>query len=194
MLTAASHSASIWGTDTTACYDRPAYISPTPLLRDPRSVIGSLQPSFLDKHFGFLLCVGPATPSTSFAISRHQINDVQARNFHKAMTARGWKGGAGAAGGERAKRRPADIPAREMHPVRVVGHGRRRDAEEVEASGPARVSTERRGWYPSPEAKDFNLETDQEARGNAGKGMKRRRMRGQRAMGATAVRAKALRG
>ncbi|BGP31399.1 hypothetical protein JCM10296v2_003163 [Rhodotorula toruloides] len=180
-------SASIWGVETTACYDRPAYIPPTPLLRDPRSVIGSLQPSFLDKHFGFLLCVGPATPSTSFAISRHQINDVQARNFHKAMTARGWKSGAG----ERGRGRPADIPVREMHPAHVVGH---REQRSVEASGPAKVSTEKRKWSPMPEAKDFELEKEEEARGKEGKGMKLRRMRGQRAMGATAVRAKALHG
>ncbi|GAA6024697.1 hypothetical protein JCM11491_003619 [Sporobolomyces phaffii] len=75
-------SASIWGFETTACYSKPAFIPPAPLLRDPRSVIGRIQPQFVDKHFGFALCVGPGSASSSIEVSRHQINDlstIQAR-------------------------------------------------------------------------------------------------------------------
>ncbi|KAK4055479.1 hypothetical protein OIV83_000025 [Microbotryomycetes sp. JL201] len=68
--------ASTWGFETSACYERPAFALPTPLIRDPRSVIGSLQGEFKDKHFGFLLCVGPGVPSSSHLLSRHQINDA----------------------------------------------------------------------------------------------------------------------
>lgn len=68
--------ASTWGFETSACYERPAFTAPTPLVRDPRSVIGSLQPEFKDHHFGFLLCVGPGVQSSSRSVSRHQINDA----------------------------------------------------------------------------------------------------------------------
>ncbi|GAA5927355.1 right-handed parallel beta-helix repeat-containing protein [Sporobolomyces koalae] len=71
-------SASIWGFETTACYSKPAFVAPTPLLRDPRSVIGRIQPQFEDKHFGFALCVGPGSASSSIEVSRHQINDLSA--------------------------------------------------------------------------------------------------------------------
>ncbi|GJN89541.1 hypothetical protein Rhopal_002528-T1 [Rhodotorula paludigena] len=106
-------SASIWGFETSACYERPAFVAPTPLLRDPRSVIGSLQPSFVDKHFGFLLCVGPGSPSSSFEMSRHQINDAQARSYHAAASHVGMK--AGGRNG-RGRGRPAEIPLKELHP------------------------------------------------------------------------------
>ncbi|GAA5963808.1 hypothetical protein JCM3765_004024 [Sporobolomyces pararoseus] len=88
-------SASIWGFETTACYSKPAFIAPTPLLRDPRSVIGRIQPQFVDKHFGFALCVGPGSASSSIEVSRHQINDlstIQARamaQLHQAAHAGG---------------------------------------------------------------------------------------------------------
>ncbi|GAA5859701.1 hypothetical protein JCM8547_006990 [Rhodosporidiobolus lusitaniae] len=104
-------SASIWGFETTACYDRPTFVLPTPLLRDPRSVMGNLQPSFADKHFGFLLCVGPGTASSSFEMSRHQINDASMRSYHMGPPSRrnGGKNGRG-------KGRHADIPQHEWHP------------------------------------------------------------------------------
>lgn len=80
---------------------------PTPLLRDPRSVIGSLQAEFKDQHFGFLLCVGPGTLSSSHELSRHQINDayVAAHNGR-----RGQGRGVGAGG------RQAAIPHAEANP------------------------------------------------------------------------------
>ncbi|GAA5830546.1 hypothetical protein JCM3770_000812, partial [Rhodotorula araucariae] len=114
-------SASIWGFETSACYDRPAFVPPSPLIRDPRSVVGTLQPSFTDKHFGFLLCVGPGSASSSFEMSRHQINDAQARNFHAALSRSAGSAGAGAgaaSGGRttRARGRPAAIPLQELHP------------------------------------------------------------------------------
>ncbi|KAK4057804.1 hypothetical protein OIO90_001023 [Microbotryomycetes sp. JL221] len=68
--------ASTWGFETSACYERPAFALPTPLIRDPRSVIGSLQGEFKDQHYGFLLCVGPGVQSSSHLLSRHQINDA----------------------------------------------------------------------------------------------------------------------
>lgn len=75
-LTPFARRASIWGIETSACYTSPAYTTPTPLLRDPRSVIGHLQPEFADQHFGFLLCVGPGSTSSSTSLSRHTINEA----------------------------------------------------------------------------------------------------------------------
>nr|CRX78995.1 hypothetical protein ls5930a1_00061 [Leucosporidium scottii] len=102
-------SASIWGFETSACYERPHFAMPTPLIRDARSVIGSLQSEFKDQHFGFLLCVGPGTLSSSHELSRHQINDayVAAHNGR-----RGFGRGVGAAG------RHATIPEGEASPSR----------------------------------------------------------------------------
>ncbi|GAA5906553.1 hypothetical protein JCM6882_004468 [Rhodosporidiobolus microsporus] len=111
-------SASIWGFETSACYDRPAFVPPSPLIRDPRSVIGDLQPSFTDKHYGFLLCVGPGTASSSEEMSRHQINDASVRSYHSSIRD-GKKGGRNGRG----RVRPSDIPQGEMHP-RGSSHGR----------------------------------------------------------------------
>ncbi|GAA5892295.1 right-handed parallel beta-helix repeat-containing protein [Sporobolomyces salmoneus] len=86
-------SASIWGFETTACYSKPAFIAPTPLLRDPRSVIGRIQPQFVDKHFGFALCVGPGSASSSIEVSRHQINDLSAIQARAMAQARSGGGG-----------------------------------------------------------------------------------------------------
>jgi len=72
------NSASIWGFETTACYSKPAFVAPTPLLRDPRSVIGRIQPQFENAHYGALLCIGPGSSSSSIEVSRHQINDLAA--------------------------------------------------------------------------------------------------------------------
>ncbi|TKA57675.1 hypothetical protein B0A53_00824 [Rhodotorula sp. CCFEE 5036] len=73
-------SASIWGSETNACLAHPGFVPPTPLIRDPRSVTfapdpetGEFQPSFFDAHFGFLLCVGPGSGSSSTEIARHSI-------------------------------------------------------------------------------------------------------------------------
>ncbi|GAA6035740.1 hypothetical protein JCM8097_005677 [Rhodosporidiobolus ruineniae] len=104
-------SASIWGFETSSCYTRPAFVAPAPLLFDPRSAQGSLQPGFVDKHFGFLLCVGPGTASASMEMSRHQINDASVRSYHSSVrnAAPGGRNGRG-------RGRPADIPAAEWHP------------------------------------------------------------------------------
>ncbi|BGP15412.1 hypothetical protein JCM10213v2_003380 [Rhodosporidiobolus nylandii] len=111
-------SASIWGFETTSCYTRPAFALPTPLIRDPRSVLANaLQPGFTDKHFGFLLCVGPGTASSSLEMSRHQINDAAVRGYHSPPSAR--SGGAGGRNG-RGRGRPADIPMGEWHPRGMV--------------------------------------------------------------------------
>lgn len=69
-------SASIWGFQTDACYIRPSFALPAPLIRDTRGVMGSLQPEFRDLRFGFLLCVGPGSASTSHELSQHQINEA----------------------------------------------------------------------------------------------------------------------
>ncbi|GAA5986864.1 hypothetical protein JCM10908_000930 [Rhodotorula pacifica] len=73
-------SASIWGSETNACLAHPGFVPPTPLIRDPRSVTfapdpetGDFQPSFVDRHFGFLLCVGPGSGSSSTELARHSI-------------------------------------------------------------------------------------------------------------------------
>ncbi|GAA5864474.1 hypothetical protein JCM1840_000513 [Sporobolomyces johnsonii] len=115
-------SASIWGFETPACYDRPHFVTPTPLLRDPRSVIGRLQPEFVNQHFGFLLCVGPGSASSSFEMSRHQINvprgadhDASSRDAASAGRPSAKKGG-----------RSEAIPKREMHPVGARGSGERK--------------------------------------------------------------------
>ncbi|KAL8290038.1 hypothetical protein RQP46_002977 [Phenoliferia psychrophenolica] len=68
-------SASIWGFQTDSCYTRPVFALPAPLLRDSRSVIGQLQGEFRDLHFGFLLCVGPGSASSSHEVAQHQINE-----------------------------------------------------------------------------------------------------------------------
>ncbi|GAA5829827.1 hypothetical protein JCM11251_007898 [Rhodosporidiobolus azoricus] len=104
-------SASIWGFETSACYDRPVFVPPSPLIRDPRSVHGNLQSGFTDKHYGFLLCVGPGTASSSEEMSRHQINDASVRSYHSSIRD-GKKGGRNGRG----RGRPADIPQGEMHP------------------------------------------------------------------------------
>ncbi|KPV72174.1 uncharacterized protein RHOBADRAFT_56004 [Rhodotorula graminis WP1] len=118
-------SASIWGMSTSSCYSRPAYIPPTPLLRDPRSVIGSLQPGFTNSHFGFLLCVGPGSASSSFEVSRHQINDQHAKAFHEALNAAEQaivaddgrlSSSSGTSRRKVAHARPATIPLGELHP------------------------------------------------------------------------------
>ncbi|GAA6007418.1 hypothetical protein JCM10207_006335 [Rhodosporidiobolus poonsookiae] len=110
-------SASIWGFETSSCYDRPAFVAPTPLLRDPRSVMGSLQPSFLDKHYGFLLCVGPGSASSSMEMSRHQINDAAAQSYSSRDARRGSPSGRNGRG----RGRPASIPLGEMHPHGYAG-------------------------------------------------------------------------
>mgnify|MGYP001567533114 CR=1 FL=1 len=70
-----SNSASIWGFQTDACYTRPVFALPAPLIRDARSVIGQLQGEFHDLHFGFLLCVGPGSASSLNEVAQHQINE-----------------------------------------------------------------------------------------------------------------------
>lgn len=103
--------ASIWGLETSACFQRPAFVPPTPLLRDPRSVIGKIQSEFTSQHYGFLACVGPGLPSSSGTLSRHQINDdflLQHGHGRK-------KGGAGRAAPGAAR---GAIPAAELHPHR----------------------------------------------------------------------------
>lgn len=142
-----SLSASIWGFETTACYSKPAFISPTPLLRDPRSVIGRIQPQFVDKHFGFALCVGPGSASSSIEVSRHQINDlsaIQARAMALAQQQqRGGGGGSepqyddeddGFRGSNRGERNSGTISRRGggggsnrqqvVHPVKAAAYGR----------------------------------------------------------------------
>ncbi|KAK4705738.1 hypothetical protein P7C70_g476, partial [Phenoliferia sp. Uapishka_3] len=54
----------------------PVFALPAPLIRDARSVIGQLQGEFHDLHYGFLLCVGPGSASTSHTLSQHQINEA----------------------------------------------------------------------------------------------------------------------
>jgi len=116
---------------TLSCYTRPAYVPPTPLLRDPRSVIGSLQPGFTNSHFGFLLCVGPGSASSSFEVSRHQINDQHAKAFHDALNAaeRAIADDSGRSDPpssstrrRSAHARPAVIPLAELHPHPVGAH------------------------------------------------------------------------
>lgn len=87
-------SASVWGAETTACLSHPAFVPPTPLLRDPRSVTfaptadtGAFQPSFVDRHFGFLLCVGPGSASSSLELARHSIGPSQGEMGHSGAIA-----------------------------------------------------------------------------------------------------------
>ena len=120
---------------TSSCYTRPAYVPPTPLLRDPRSVIGSLQPGFTNSHFGFLLCVGPGSASSSLEVSRHQINDQHAKAFHDALNAAeraiaddsersdpSSSSGSSTSRRRAAHARPAAIPLAELHPHPVGAH------------------------------------------------------------------------
>ncbi|BGP47426.1 hypothetical protein JCM10450v2_003278 [Rhodotorula kratochvilovae] len=182
-------SASIWGFETSACYARPAFVPPSPLIRDPRSVIGSLQPSFTDKHFGFLLCVGPGSASSSFEMSRHQINDQQARSFHAALSHSAGAASAGRTGG-RGRGRPAAIPLQELHPHpegaaaeqtargalrgRVAAHLQREDA----AAPAARTR-----WYPAEAAAAAAVLAGHESEPPRKGGMQRSRLRAPRAVG-----------
>ncbi|KAM0746546.1 hypothetical protein T439DRAFT_329658 [Meredithblackwellia eburnea MCA 4105] len=104
-------SASIWGFQTDACYTRPVFALPAPLIRDTRSVIGQLQGEFRDLHFGFLLCVGPGSASTSHELSQHQINE----NYIEQKAIR-----------QRKSAKPAAIPREEVRNgprARVQGGG-----------------------------------------------------------------------
>ncbi|KAI5476896.1 Pectin lyase fold/virulence factor superfamily protein [Pseudohyphozyma bogoriensis] len=70
-------SASIWGFKTPSCPlpPSPTFPLPAPLLRSRGSVLGQLQKEFRELHYGFLLCVGPGSISSSNDISQHQINE-----------------------------------------------------------------------------------------------------------------------
>ena len=68
-----SISAVISGYQTAACYLRPQFALPTPLLRDPASSTGLFQKEFEPIPFGFLLCVGPGGQGQAGALARHQI-------------------------------------------------------------------------------------------------------------------------
>ncbi|GAA6063733.1 hypothetical protein JCM10212_000772 [Sporobolomyces blumeae] len=139
-------SASIWGFETTACYDKPKFVAPTPLLRDPRSVIGRIQPQFVDKHFGFALCVGPGSLSSSIEVSRHQINDLAAvqaasmpnreRDFRD-----GRRGASSSSGDEGASESSRPTKGRAVvHPVKAY--------KAVKAVPPKPPAIPKREWHP----------------------------------------------
>lgn len=172
-------SASIWGFETTACYSKPAFIAPTPLLRDPRSVIGRIQPQFIDKHFGFALCVGPGSASSSIEVSRHQINDlstIQAR----AMAAprkepeyddedEGYRSGAGRtsqqASTQQQRRGGGANRQHVVHPLKAY--------KAVKAKPPKPPAIPKMEWHPVhpiPGSKEANALKFQDATRNQGGG------------------------
>ncbi|GAA5882267.1 hypothetical protein JCM16303_002311 [Sporobolomyces ruberrimus] len=172
-------SASIWGFETTACYSKPAFIAPTPLLRDPRSVIGRIQPQFIDKHFGFALCVGPGSASSSIEVSRHQINDlstIQAR----AMAAprkepeyddedEGYRAGAGRtsqqASTQQQRRGGGANRQHVVHPLKAY--------KAVKAKPPKPPAIPKMEWHPVhpiPGSKEANALKFQDATRNQGGG------------------------
>ncbi|GAA5892231.1 hypothetical protein JCM5296_003213 [Sporobolomyces johnsonii] len=176
------------GFETPACYDRPHFVTPTPLLRDPRSVIGRLQPEFVNQHFGFLLCVGPGSASSSFEMSRHQIN-VPREADHRASSRDA--AGTGRRAAKKGRGRPDAIPKREMHPLGARGGGERKHGFRGVKVAPRRAGGEK----VQPQLRRVNDVFDvgglkEESKRNAvvrqGTGMQQRRLRAPRAVGRSA--------